>query len=81
VHGIAYAFRNPVAVAEALDDPHDDRKTYLIRVRRDDLARALGQINDWIVRNPGPAGMQAYGLVRALSREGLSEKTGDEECR
>jgi hypothetical protein len=81
VHGIAYAFRNPVAVAEALDDPHDDRKTYLIRVRRDDLARALGQINDWIVRNPGPAGMQAYGFVRALSREGLSEKTGDEECR
>ena len=47
---------------------------------RDDLALALGKINDWIVRNPGPAGMQAYGFVRALSREGLSEKTGDEEC-
>jgi hypothetical protein len=81
VHGIAYAFRNPVAVAESIDDPHDERKTYLIRVRRDDLASALGKINDWIVRNPGPAGMQAYGFVRALSREGLSEKTGDEECR
>jgi hypothetical protein len=79
VHGIAYAFRNPVAVAESIDDPQDDRKTYLIRVRRDDLAKALGQINDWIVKNPGPAGMQAYGFVRALSREGLSErKTGDE---
>ncbi|SPM27126.1 hypothetical protein MTAB308_601, partial [Mycobacterium terramassiliense] len=82
VHGIAYAFRNPVAVAESLDDPQDDRKTYLIRVRRDDLANALGKINDWIVKNPGPAGMQAYGFVRALSREGLSErKAGDEECR
>lgn len=80
VHGIAYAFRNPVAVAEATDDPHDDRKTYLVRVRRDDLAKALGKINEWIVENPGPAGMHAYGFVRALSREGLSErKAGDEE--
>jgi hypothetical protein len=79
VHGIAYAFRNPVAVAESIDDPQDDRKTYLVRVRRDDLAIALGKINDWIVKNPGPAGMQAYGFVRALSREGLSErKAGDE---
>lgn len=82
VHGIAYAFRNPVAVAESIDDPQDDRKTYLIRVRRDDLARALENINDWIVKNPGSAGMQAYGFVRALSREGLNErKAGDEECR
>ena len=82
VHGIAYAFRNPVAVAESIDDPQDDRKTYLIRVRRDDLATALGKINDWIGKNPGPAGMQAYGFVRALSREGLGERTaGDEECR
>ncbi|MCV7103656.1 hypothetical protein H7I01_25635 [Mycobacterium palustre] len=82
VHGIAYAFKNPVAVAEAIDDPQDDRKTYLIRVRRDDLAKALTNINDWIVKNPGPEGMQAYGFVRALSREGLSErKTGDEERR
>ena len=82
VHGIAYAFRNPVAVAESLDDPHDDRKTYLIRVKRDDLAKALEKINDWIVKNPGPAGMQAYGFVQALSREGLSEpRSGDEELR
>jgi hypothetical protein len=82
VHGIAYAFRHPVAVAESIDDPQDDRKTYLIRVRRDDLATALGKINDWIGKNPGPAGMQAYGFVRALSREGLGERTaGDEECR
>lgn len=80
VHGIAYAFRHPVAVAEATDDPNDDRKTYLVRVRRDDLARALGRINDWIVQNPGPAGMHAYGFVRALSREGLSERrNGGEE--
>ncbi len=79
VHGIAYAFRNPVAVAESIDDPQDDRQTYLIRVRRDDLANALGKINDWIAKNPGSAGMQAYGFVRALSREGLSErKTGEE---
>ncbi|MBW0012749.1 hypothetical protein [Mycobacterium sp.] len=79
VHGIAYAFRHPVAVADAIDDPQDDRKTYLIRVRRDDLASALGKINDWIGKNPGPAGMQAYGFVRALSREGLSEhKTGED---
>ena len=82
VHGIAYAFRNPVAVAESLDDPDDDRKTYLVRIKRDDLARALGQINDWIIKNPGPAGMHAYGFVRALSREGLSErKTGEDEHR
>ncbi|ORW70256.1 hypothetical protein [Mycobacterium saskatchewanense] len=82
VHGIAYAFKNPVAVAESLDDPQDDRKTYLIRVRRDDLANALTKINDWIVKNPGPAGMQAYGFVRALSREGLGERrSGDEERR
>jgi hypothetical protein len=82
VHGIAYAFRNPVAVTGSIDDPHDDRKTYLIRVRRDDLAKALGKINDWIIKNPGPAGIQAYGFVRALSREGLSErKTGDGEWR
>ncbi|MCV7381673.1 hypothetical protein BST11_22605 [Mycobacterium alsense] len=82
VHGIAYAFRNPVAVADSLDDPRDDRKTYLVRVRRDDLARALKKINEWIVRNPGSAGMHAYGFVTALSREGLSErKAGDEERR
>jgi hypothetical protein len=82
VHGIAYAFRHPVAVAEATDDPNDDRKTYLVRVRRDDLANALGKINDWIIQNPGPAGMHAYGFVRALSREGLSErKAGGDERR
>lgn len=82
VHGIAYAFKNPVAVADSLDDPDDDRKTYLIRVRRDDLARALSRINDWITENPGPAGMQAYGFVRALSREGLTERTtGDDDLR
>ena len=82
VHGIAYAFRHPVAVAESSDDPEDDRQTYLVRVRRDDLAKALGKINDWIVENPGTAGMQAFGFVRALSREGLTErKTDDEELR
>lgn len=82
VHGIAYAFKNPVAVADSLDDPDDDRKTYLIRVRRDDLARALDRINDWIAGNPGPAGMHAYGFVRALSREGLTERTtGDDDPR
>jgi hypothetical protein len=82
VHGIAYAFRNPVAVAESIDDPQDDTKTYLIRVRRDDLAEALAKINEWIAKNPGRAGMQAFGFVRALSREGLTERrTGDEECR
>ena len=80
VHGIAYAFRHPVAVAESSDDPADDRKTYLVRVRRDDLARALDKINEWIVANPGTAGIQAYGFVRALSREGRSERAaGDEE--
>ncbi len=80
VHGIAYAFKNPVAVAESTDDPEDDRKTYLVRVKRDDLARALGKINTWITENPGPAGMQAFGFVRALSREGLTErKAGGEE--
>ncbi len=80
VHGIAYAFKNPVAVAESSDDPEDDRKTYLVRVKRDDLANALGKINQWIGENPGTAGMQAFGFVRALSREGLTEREpGDEE--
>jgi hypothetical protein len=82
VHGIAYAFRNPVAVAESLEDPDDDRKTYLVRVKRDDLANALEKINEWIFDNPGPAGMQAYGFVRALAREGLTERaTGDDDNR
>lgn len=81
VHGIAYAFKNPVAVAEASDDPADDRQTYLIRVKRDDLANALGKINDWIVNNPGKAGMHAFGFVRALSREGLKRIADDEERR
>jgi hypothetical protein len=72
VHGIAYAFKHPVAVAAATDDPDDDRKTYLVRIRRDDLAIALGKINDWIRANPGWAGIQAFGFVRALSREGVS---------
>jgi hypothetical protein len=35
VHGIAYAFKNPVAVAQASDDPGDDRVTYLVQVKRD----------------------------------------------
>jgi hypothetical protein len=82
VHGIAYAFRHPIAVAQSSDDPADDRKTYLVRVRRDDLASALDKINDWIAANPGTAGIQAYGFVRALSREGRSERAaGDEEHR
>ena len=82
VHGIAYAFKNPVAVADSSDDPDDERQTYLVRIKRDHLATALGNINDWIVKNPGKAGMHAYGFLRALSREGLSERrTGDEERR
>lgn len=82
VHGIAYAFKNPVAVAESVEDPDDDRKTYLVRVKRDDLAAALDKINAWIFDNPGPAGMQAYGFVRALAREGLTEPaTGDDDLR
>jgi hypothetical protein len=79
VHGIAYAFKNPVAVAEASDDPNDDRQTYLIRVKRDEVANALAKINEWIVKNPGRAGMHAFGFVRALSREGLERVADDEE--
>ena len=79
VHGIAYAFKNPVAVAEASDDPGDDRLTYLIQVKRDDLAKALEKINEWIVKNPGKAGMHAFGFVRALSREGVERISDDEE--
>lgn len=82
VHGIAYAFKNPVAVANSTDDPDDDRKTYLVRIQRDHLIAALGSINEWIVQNPGKTGMHAYGFLRALSREGLSERrAGDEEHR
>jgi hypothetical protein len=82
VHGIAYAFKNPVAVANSSDDPDDDRQTYLVRIKRDDLATALGNINEWIVKNPGKTGIHAYGFLRALSREGLTERrTGDEERR
>lgn len=81
VRGIAYAFKNPVAVANSSDDPDDERKTYLVRIKRDQLATALGNINEWIVNNPGTAGMHAYGFLRALSREGLGERhAGDEEC-
>ncbi len=79
VHGIAYAFKNPVAVAEASDDPNDDRETYLVRVKRDELANALGKINEWIVKNPGRSGMHAFGFVRALSREGVERVSDDEE--
>jgi hypothetical protein len=82
VHGIAYAFKNPVAVANSSDDPDDDRQTYLVRIKRDDLATALGNINEWIVKNPGKTGIHAYGFLRALSREGLTERrAGDEERR
>lgn len=79
VHGIARAFRNPVAVVQASEDPDDDRTTYLVRIKRGDLANALEKINDWIVQNPGKAGMHAYGFLRALSREGFSRITDDEE--
>jgi hypothetical protein len=81
VHGIGYAFNNPLAVAEASNDPDDDRQTYLVRVRRTDLAKAIPAINDWIVRNPGPSGIAAYGFLRALSREGLGERIADDETR
>jgi hypothetical protein len=81
VHGIAYAFKNPVAVANSSDDPDDDRQTYLVRIKRDDLATALGNINEWIVNNPGKTGMHAYGFLRALSREGLTERRADDEER
>jgi hypothetical protein len=81
VHGIAYAFNNPVAVAKASDDPDDDRTTYLVRVKRTDLARALTEINDWIMKNPGPAGIAAYGFLRALSREGLGERMAEDDDR
>jgi hypothetical protein len=81
VHGIAYAFNNPLAVTQASDDPNDDRKTYLVRVKRDDLAKAITKINEWIVENPGSAGMAAYGFLRALAREGLAEHIDDDEDR
>jgi hypothetical protein len=81
VHGIAYAFNNPLAVTEASDDPHDDRKTYLVRVKRDDLAKAIPAINEWIAENPGSAGIAAYGFLRALSREGVGERIADDEGR
>jgi hypothetical protein len=81
VHGIAYAFKNPVAVANSNDDPDDDRQTYLVRIKRDDLATALGNINEWIVKNPGKTGIHAYGFLRALSREGLTERRADDEER
>lgn len=82
VHGIAYAFKNPVAVANSSDDPDDDRLTYLVRIKRTDLAAALSNISTWIGQNPGTTGLHAYGFLRALSREGLTEpRTGDEERR
>jgi hypothetical protein len=81
VHGIAYAFNSPVAVAKASDDPDDDRLTYLIRVKRNDLAKALTEINAWIMKNPGSAGIAAYGFLRALSREGLDECMTEDDDR
>ena len=79
VHGIAYAFKNPVAVAQASEDPGDDRITYLVQVKRDDVTKALEKTNEWIAHNPGKAGMHAFGFVRALSREGLERISDDEE--
>jgi len=79
VHGIAYAFKNPVAVAQASEDPGDDRITYLVQVKRDEVTNALEKTNEWIAQNPGKAGMHAYGFVRALSREGLERISDDEE--
>lgn len=80
VHGIAYAFNNPLAVTEATDDPNDDRKTYLVRVKRNDLAKAIAKINEWILEHP-TSGTTAYGFLRALSREGLAEHIADDEGR
>lgn len=79
VHGIAYAFKNPVAVAQASEDPGDDRVTYLIQVKRAEVTNALEKTNEWIAQNPGKAGMHAFGFVRALSREGLERISDDEE--
>ena len=79
VHGIAYAFKNPVAVAPASDDPGDDRITYLVQVKREQVTEALEKTNEWIAQNPGKAGMHAFGFVRALSREGLERISDDEE--
>jgi hypothetical protein len=66
VQGIAYAFKNPVAVAGSIENPDDDRKTYLVRVRRDDLAKALGKINEWILRKPGPGGHAGFRIRPGL---------------
>jgi hypothetical protein len=79
VHGIAYAFADPIAVMDASDDPDDDRKTYLVRVRRDDLSNAIVEINEWIVDQPkfSDAAADAHRFVTALSREGLSERVDD----
>lgn len=81
MHGIAYAFKNPVAVAEATEDPGDDRKTYLIRVKRDDLANALDKINEWILTIPARPGCRP--TVRAGAfQEGLTDRAiGDDDPR
>ena len=80
VHGIGYAFKNPVAVAEASDDPNDDRRP---------ISSGSDAIT-WPMRwekstkrssSPGKAGMHAFGFVRALSREGLERVADDEERR
>jgi len=52
VHGIAYAFENPIAVTDASDDPDDARQTYLIRADPEDVANAIVEINEWIIDQP-----------------------------
>jgi hypothetical protein len=81
VHGIAFAFENPVAVTDTTEDLDDGRKTYLIRADPKDVANAIVEINEWIIdqdRN-SPDALDAIGFVRALSREGLLENVeGDD---
>lgn len=81
VHGIAYAFENPVAVVDASDDPDDDRKTYLIRAKPEDVAYAIVEINEWIIDQPrdSAGALDAHRFVTALSREGLFEKVEDDD--
>ena len=94
-HGILY---NPLSITNALHSYLDGKLyTEADLFQHDDWwhswdhhsrfsayapAQALEKINEWIFDNPGPAGMQAYGFVRALSREGLTERaTGDDDNR
>ena len=83
IHGIGYALKEPVAVEPVSDDPDDDRKAYMVRVKRRDLGPAIQNVNGWIGDCPhgAPGANDAHEFVSALSREGLFESADPDSAQ